>query len=406
MGLSDKKALDTFLSRNPALGQTPAARVDLALSSGDWQAACGVSDEITEGRAAPQWARLRAVCHVLRDELPAAELTQDLLQSSGYQDRSYDALLSIMVGSRRAAPPHSAEDDNLIRFMRSHISGQSGKSVALDPAAAKDARITAVWENLTELTESELTAIMSDLAFDEADIAGSSSFDLATAMAKPGPQGTAQLYQLARSGNAKAMAELSERSGGKATQLMDVMTDAVSAMPVDQQAKANLKLFAHAAVARRDLGALQGLYNAVEPGSEKQARIALAADALGNGYSGGALGKDIDARLQSSGLAIHRARRDASLALALGAQLSDAAVIALKDQSFSDGRTVSGGDRVVIWSAANNGSLAELTLLVAEALNGPKLDTDSLAFLVATLSASGQAEFAGQIAARDFLDGL
>ena len=405
MGLGDKQALTTFLVRNPALGQTPAARVNLALGSGDSGAACGVADEITEGRAKPEWARLRAMCHLLRDELPAAELTRDLLQSSGYQDPSYFALLSIMAGNRQAVPAPSASDDNLIRFMRVEASGQVNKSVAMDPAAKGAERLKAVWANLSALSQDELSAIMSDIAYDETNIEASSSFDLATAAGNMSPQGTAQLYQLAKSGNPKALSELAKRSDGNTAQLMAAFTDDILSMPTELQAEADLKLFANAAVTRRDVTALQGLYNAAQSRPNARARLALAADAIGNGYSGGPVGKDIDSRLQGSE-ALGRAKRDASLALALGSNLSDAARDALTAKTFSDGRTVAGGDRVLIWSAANNGSLAELLLMCAGAANGEKLDTDSLAFLVATLQSAGLTEFAGQLAARDFLDGL
>ena len=58
--------LDNFLARNPELARAPLAQVDLALSKGDWQRACEISDTITTERALPDWARLRAACHALR----------------------------------------------------------------------------------------------------------------------------------------------------------------------------------------------------------------------------------------------------------------------------------------------------------------------------------------------------
>ena len=77
------------------------------------------------------WARLRIVCHILRDEISAAELTRDLLQSTDYKDPSYFTLLSQMIrkksqtSSKRLPRPPALrnDDDALIYYMRDYVAG-------------------------------------------------------------------------------------------------------------------------------------------------------------------------------------------------------------------------------------------------------------------------------------------
>ncbi|WP_409432882.1 hypothetical protein ACJ3XI_11835 [Litorimonas sp. RW-G-Af-16] len=402
MRLGDQRALDTFLSRNPALGQTPEARVNIALSQGDSQAACAVSDSITTDRSAPTWARLRAVCHVLRDEISAAELTRDLLQSGGLDDAAYFALLSNMMGSKRSAPTAAPSDDALISFMRARISDAPKPSDAMNLELSAEDRLKAVWANLAAYSDAELSGIMSDLAFDPDDIAGSSSFDLASATANTQPQGTAQIYLLAKSGNASAFAELAKRAGGASDDLVRIMSNVIATMPASDQAQANLPLFARAAVERRDIATLQGLYRAVDT-ADAQSRIALAADALGGGFRARPMGTDIETRLGLDGDAVVRAKRDTALALALGATMSDVARDALSGQALSGGRNISVGDLIILRSAAEVGASAEVVLLSARHIKGRELNAASLSEIIRALRQVGQSEFAGQIAATDFI---
>ena len=191
--------------------------------------------------------------------------------------------------------------------------------------------------------------------------------------------------------------------------LQDKMLDLMPALSAQDMAALDLKGFAQKAIMARDVETLRGLYGALE-GDARQARIALAADALGNGFNFGPLGKDIDSRLsgensQSQAGKI-RAQRDAMLALAMGAQISDAARTALKGQALTTGRSLSAGDKAIMRAAVKSGAQAELVLLSAQHLEGPRLDTQSLAALVEYLNSAGLPQFAGRIAAQDFIADL
>jgi len=104
------------LARNPDLAQSPLAQVDLALTKRDWQRACEISDTITTERALPQWARLRATCHALRGEMSAADVTRDLLRSSGYDNPAYHAQMdALLTGQDPAA--ETDPTDALVTFL-------------------------------------------------------------------------------------------------------------------------------------------------------------------------------------------------------------------------------------------------------------------------------------------------
>ena len=79
INLGDMQAAQTITSRTPDLSGNNKISSDLALLAGDNDRACAVADTVLDNRGAPEWARLRAFCHVLRGETPAAELTADMI---------------------------------------------------------------------------------------------------------------------------------------------------------------------------------------------------------------------------------------------------------------------------------------------------------------------------------------
>jgi len=413
MALGDETALNVLMARNPVLAQSPMFRTERALAQGDGEAACAVADQVTQGRADPDWARLRIVCHVLRDEIAAAELTRDLLQNSGYEDANYFALLGIMLrgNASQTLPSADGNEDALINFMRNTLSQNSAseslidKSLILDSTQAPQARLASLWANLNDVSADDLTSVMSDIAFNPNDVSGSSRFDLVSAQADPSHQGTGQLFLLARGGSIEALSAFLARAPQDLQPILqDKMYDVLPPLPGADMIALDLVRFTHEAIEARDIGTLQALHKELE-GDARQGRLALAADSIGNGFNFGALGRDIDGRLQAADNKL-RARRDAMLALAMGAKISDAARDSLSGYNFDDGRKISDGDLIILRQAAKSGSRAELVLLIAKILDGPSLDTPSLTELVRLLTDTGLPQFAGRIAAQDFISDL
>jgi len=394
MQLGDKDALDNISSRNPDIARNPAVRADLALAGGDVVGACTIADNITEGRGTPVWAKLRAFCHIERGEASAAELTTELLKNTGYEDDVFYNLMKVLTGAGTDLPDTQNISDPLHRAMAAKAGGTGGD--ALNEQASSSSRLNAVFKQAESLSDAQIAAVFSQIAYSDESLAGGTnfdyaSFDLESAKADPTARGMAQLFQLAAAtgdarSSAQAMALVLARADREGTfsRFTQLFEQNLAIIPAQFQAEADLKLFARAAIERGDVGALQGFYGAIEDGPQK-ARIALVADALGNGFNLGTLGKDIEARLAGNGSEKRRAVRDVFIAAAMAAKA---------------------GDLLALSSAAKAGSRAETALRAAMIIEKSPLNDHALAAVVEALHAANLSQFAGRLAAEDFLSGL
>lgn len=421
MQLGDKEALDNIASRNPDIARDPAVRADLALAGGDVTGACTIADNITEGRGEPVWAKLRAFCHVERGELSAAELTTELLAGSGHEDAIFYQLMKVLTGASKDTPNTRNISDPLLLAMVKKTGGASSlggsASVALDEKASSFSRLNAVFKQADDLSDAQISSVFSQLAYSDDSLAGGTnfdyaSFDIETAKADPTARGMAQLFQLANaSGDARSSAEamalvlMRADKDGVFSRFAQLFKSNMAIIPANLQAEANLKLFARAAIKRGDIGALQGFYTSMEDGPDK-ARIALVADALGNGFNLGTLGKDIEGRLEGTGSEQRRAVRDTFIAVAMGSRLSGDAGIALEGKTNGIGSSVAAGDLLALTAAANANSRAETALRAAIIIEKSPLDDRSIAAVIKALNTAGLPQFSGRLAAEDFLSAL
>lgn len=422
MAFGNTQALDTLIARAPQLATNPRVQADIALSKGDTARACNITDGVQEGRAEPAWAKLRAFCHVVRDEAAAAELTVGLLKSADYTDKDYYAVMNVLLGISKTAESATIDTPLLTAMAVAAKLDQvanlpsAAAARAQDTEVSKDDRLAALFAGSSVMTDAQIKAVFSDLAFDVENLDISSSFDLDSALAASAPQGTAQLSVLALSGGSAeektaAMAALLARADAAAAfdRFAEFLQAELQFIPANLQAEADLKLFARAAVNRGDISALQGFFQALPEGSSEQARIALVADALGNGFMLGELGKDIEGRLRADGEEKTRAFRDAFIAVALGARVSEAASDMLDSALRGKGRSLNSGALLALGAVAEEGSRAETVLRVATLMapSGPTaLDDASLADIIKALRSAGLDSYAGRIAAQDFLSGL
>jgi len=395
----DASTLDAFLARNPELARAPLSQVDLAFSKGDWRRACEISDTITTERALPEWARLRATCHALRGETSAADVTRDLLRSSGYDNRAYHAQMDALL-SGRGPSPETDPTDSLVTFLASRESQSTTASSA--PAKGKAAELASIF---SKFTETDLTALQS--AF------GNLSFDLSlpdlsleSALADRSPRATGRLFVLGQSGDPAAFDGFLNRAieaGVSEDQALSKLSPIIQTLPAQARAEVNLPRYTRAAILSRDIGSLQQLYAAL-PEGQLQARIALIADALGGGFNGQSLGRDIEGRL-STPLLRPQALADTQIALALGANLSDKAASVLSKQRLS-ALTLPQNQLILLDAAVKDNSSAETSLIVADLLSRSGLNVTDKAYLINALTELGLQRFAGQIAADVFSEGL
>jgi len=395
--------LDGFLARNPDLARAPLAQVDLALSKGEWQRACEISDTITTERAQPQWARLRAACHALRGEMSAADVTRDLLRSSGYDNPAYHAQIDALLSGQG---PAAATDptDALVTYLATRGRAASPSSAPPEDvlAGGREADLTTLFKNFADTDLSALQSALGNLSFDiEAP-----DMDLDTALSNSGSRATARLFVLGQSGDTKAFdAFLTRalRAGVDEVTAFDKLGPIIQALPAQARVDVNLKRYTRAALLSRDIGSLQQFYSVLPEGAS-QARIALIADALGGGFAAQDLGRDIEGRLDKP---IHRAQaiKDTQIALALGATLSDPAAEVLSTAVLSR-PTIPEGQLILLDAAALANSRAETTLRAATLMSRPGLNTTDKSKIIAALTEAGLQRFAGPIAADMFFDGL
>lgn len=397
---SDTSTLDGFLARNPDLARAPMAQVDLAFAKGDWKRACEISDTITTERARPEWARLRATCHGLRGETSAADVTRDLLRSSGYDNPAYHAQMDALLTGRE---PSSQTDptDSLVTFLANRMS-KNNALVDAPPVPGKSADLTALFNNFEATDLATLQSAFGNLSFDlsQADL------DLQAALSDPSPRATGRLFVLGQSGDAAGFdgfLKRAIRAGVKEDQALTKLNPIIQALPAQARAEINLPRYTRAAILSRDIGSLQQLYSAL-PEGQSQARIALIADALGGGFNGQSLGRDIEERLETP-LLRRQAIKDTQIALALGANLSDTAAAVLAEQNVP-ALTLPQNQLLLLGAAMREDSRAETSLLVATLLTRRGLNTTDKAYLINVLTQTGLQRFAGQIAADAYFDGL
>lgn len=415
MSMGNKAALENLAARNPDITRDPAVRTDLALAGGDVNQACEIADNITQGRGEPYWAKLRAFCHIERDELSAAELTTELLKNSGYKDEAYFALMRVLTGVTKNVPELGPSSAPLLRVMTERAGSDDAKisvETATDLAAKPSDRIKAIFEFAENLSDAQITSAFSDLSFDDDDLAGGTGFDLPSAKANISPKGTAQIFQLATSsGDARVAAEAmglilaAADKKGVFSRFAKLFEPNMAILPASLQAEADIKIFTRAAIERSDIGTLQGFYQALPDGPQKL-RMALIADALGNGFTLGSLGEDIETRLTEEGADKRRAIRDTFIAFAMGSRLSGDAEAALSGVGSGSGVTLKAGDILALNAAAKEGSRAETALRAAAMIDRGTLDDASLAAVISALQIAGLPQFAGRLAAEDFAKGL
>lgn len=394
--------LDGFLAKNPELARAPLAQVDLALTKGDWQRACEISDTITTERSLPEWARLRSSCHALRGEISAADVTRDLLRSSGYENAAYHAQMDALL-TGRGPSPETDPTDALITFLATRDRAQPNTAGAAGaPSVGIDAELAALFKAFEETDLSRISSALGNMSFD----ISKPDLDLQAAISNPSARATGRLFILGQSGDAAAMDAFLNRAiraGVKEDIALSKLAPVIQGLPAQARANTNLPRYIRAAILSRDISSLQQFYAAV-PEGETQGRIALIADALGGGFNGQDMGRDIEGRLNNP-VTRRQALIDTQTALALGATLSDSAAIVLAEQRLST-LTLPQNQLLLLDAAVQDNSHAEVSLLTASLLARPGLNVTDKTRLISALTEAGLPKFSGQLAAEIFAGGL
>lgn len=383
LALGNFSDFDALVNRSDINRANPAYTkifVERALLGADTQTVCNITDNVIIERKSPYWAKLRAFCHVVRAEIPAAELTADLLARSGHEDKAFFDLLGKLTGTRPAIKLPSLDTALQIAMAREVLqtSALNVKIVpliftamlALDTRQDPAERLAALLASAHLMDMQQIRSVLTSLT--------DTPVELAEIFEQADEHG--QLAIFARTLEAE-------------TRLI----------PAQDQASLNAALFARTAVLRGDTATLRGLFQALDTGNPLRMRIALATDALNNGFVFGELGADIETRLAGDEDNKARAVRDSYIAVAMGANLSPQAEAVLSKAELT-GRSLNSGEMLALQAAARRGSKAELALRAAKMVDGKPLRADDLAALLSTFVSAGMYEQAGRLAALDILD--
>ena len=393
---------------------------DSALLSGEIDKACEIADGVKSERKTPYWAKLRAFCHVARDELPAAELTADLLRRSKHKDKIFFTLLSALAkqdvelpkGNVLTSPLYTAMTRRAMKTKEidaKFLPPALAAKIAMDSEKDIKPRFAAMLSGASFLSPEQFIQILGNLAdtplLNLDDINSEKTWDA---------KSWGQAYQSLKTSrdmeeNAVVLSAILRQA-----QKRGVFNSAASALAQDirivphhlQAGSKSPLLFARIAVRDRDLGALRSLFLELPEESPARGRIALASDAIGNGFVLGDLGVDINARLSLKGSQYSRAIRDTYIASALGANLSSAAIKAMQSKHSLGGSPARAGQLLILQDAGRRRAQAEIALQAANIIGNEPLSSlraDSLARIISALHSAGMTDLAGQLAAQDFL---
>ena len=436
LGLGENEAYDTIIKRSSINFSSPSTQklgVTHALFSGDVPKACQIADGIKLERKSPYWAKLRAFCHVTRDEIPAAELTADLLKRSGHQDTGFTALLGNLTGSQvkfpnvstLKTPLHIAMAQSLItkkkfkplpaeqikamppRLART-IALASAQASAMDAKQSPKIRLSAFLRSALILTPKQMSQILA--GFDQNPVNNSDTLagDTVWTLEQWGQTFNAVKASTDTARTSTLIAALLSQAEkqGIFIPIAKFLGQDIALIPASLQAKDSPRLFARIAVQNRELSTLQELYLALPEDNSFRGRLALASDALGGGFLGSGLGTDIETRLGSKDAAKSRAVRDVYLAFALGAYINQTEDKPLNLPKNLAGQAVYAGAILVLKDAARRRAQAETALLAAQMIGPHSLSTlrpDDVASLLLALNDAGLAHISAQLAALDFL---
>ncbi len=402
-----------------------------ALLGGDIQTACEISDTHILARKAPYWAKLRGFCHSVRGELPAAEITADLLSRLGHKDKIFYALLGELTGSRTnlkltnvTTPLHIAMLGEVRKIGKQNLKNLPkimSAQTAQDIKQPADIRLKALFASAQILSAEQIRSVLGGLA--SFPLENMENFEAIRGEKTWSGQRWGEVYlALAASHDTNLSAQLTQALLARAdknealipiaaaleTHISNIPTSVLAQITVLAEItgdKNNVGILARLGVNKHDTGILRALFLALDEDAPFRARIALASDALGGGFYQGELGVDIETRLTKPSTRA-RAVRDSYIAQALGVNMSATAIDILSRTKLT-GQDVNQNDMLALQALAQRGAKAELALRVAEIfgeVSPRQMRSDSFAAILSAMVNAGMTDMARQLAAKDLLN--
>ena len=404
-----------FTARNPT-AQDPDLRAQAYIARGNLDAACEISDAITQGRGDSAWVRLRAACHDARGEGSAADLARDLLRDRGEQtdliipdppegfwneamaldSKALDAYMTELVADTDMPAPPAMDPDS------SPFEVTTDTIAQIDLIGGHPDEIATIPDNVLDHLEVGVPFSVDAAEATETEDPAQGGVDPAVTalLTDMSPVGTARLYLLGRDGNAAAVSEFVGRAVAEGLDPDRVLSRIPAVLDPSDMASANLPLYARYAVVTRDIVMMKALFDATE-NEETRERLALASDAMGNGFIARPLGAGLELALAQN---MPSAISDVLMALALGANLTEPVEAMLAEATQLGTLDL---DWIGIDHAIDRGARAESLLRLADQVARYEArDSWTIYRTIRRLRDAGFADTAGQLAAYEYLRGL
>lgn len=217
LALGDPEAASNLLARTPQAETSEAlsrVKAQAALLRGDTRLACETGRALQENRESDWWLRLRAACHAIGNETPAAQVTMDLWRQQGGRDPAFERLMGRALGAGGEAPKAVLADPlsySLSRELDLDLTGSLGEAswsvlaaIARDssaPAAAREEAASRALRAGAVPPEAVRSVFAPARAVGAPSLteggAPAMSLDVATAAAMTGSAGEAALLTLA-----------------------------------------------------------------------------------------------------------------------------------------------------------------------------------------------------------------
>lgn len=112
IALGDPAAANRILERTPQVEADEGlsrAQAETALLAGRDERACETGRRLQENRDGVWWLQLRAFCHLIAGDAPAAQLTMDLWRGQGGKNPAFDRLTTALAAADVSAKPSLAD---------------------------------------------------------------------------------------------------------------------------------------------------------------------------------------------------------------------------------------------------------------------------------------------------------
>jgi hypothetical protein len=145
LALGDPEAAAAVVARTPraeASEPLSRARAEAALLLGRDAEACETGQQLQEGRDGQWWLKLRAYCHLVAGETPAAQVTLDLWRQQGGKDAGFETLAVTAI--QGAGAPKAVLSDPIAYALSRRLKldptpALAGAPAAMAVAVARDA---------------------------------------------------------------------------------------------------------------------------------------------------------------------------------------------------------------------------------------------------------------------------